>query len=570
MNTIKKYRWVFYALTLFAVVSCAVVGQPSGGEKDVEPPKALSAYPADRSTNFNTDKIEITFDEFVKLNQINQAAIFSPPLNHAVEYSLRGKTLVVEFEDTLKENTTYTIYFGDAIGDNHENNILKNFQYCFSTGSSVDSMQIKGFVKDAFSLKAPEDALYVMLYKSFNDSLPLKEKPFYIAKTDESGYFEINNIANASYKLFALKDMNSNLIYDQPNELIAFIQEPIKAEIALTPQKRDSTAFAADTSLTEADSVYYLPNNNFQDVFLFEEIDSTQRLIEYPRVNDKYMRFVFRFPVESLEMRFLNYDLAKWNRHEWNKMKDTLGLWLLLDNYPDTLLLEISDKGEVIDTAKLMFNIDNKKSLGRGTSKLEKITYNSNAKKSRKLPYFKDYNITFSQPIDTIYADKILLYSDLDTLSPNISFIDSLHRRIKIEYEWEQGENYEILIPDSSIFDIYGFTTDTIREKFRVTKEEDYSTLTLDLRAEERPYILQLINANQNVIAEQFIEQDAKYTFINLVPASYTFRLIEDDNENKRWDTGNYIKGILPERVYIYPENFDLKSNFEHEIEWAF
>ncbi len=570
MNTIKKYSWIFYALSLLAVVSCAVVGQPSGGEKDVEPPKALFAYPAERSTNFNTNKIEITFDEFVKLNQINQEAIFSPPLKHAVEYSLKSKTLVVEFEDTLKENTTYTIYFGDAIGDNHENNILKNFQYSFSTGSYVDSMQIKGFIKDAFSLSAPEDAIFVMLYQGFNDSLPLKEKPFYIAKTDKEGYFEINNIANASYKLFVLKDMNSNLIYDQPNELIAFSQEPLKAEIAFTAQKRDSTAFAADTSLTEADSIYYIPNNIFHDVFIFEEIDSTQKLIEYPRINDKVMKFVFRFPVDSLKMRFLHNDLAKWNAQEWNKTKDTLSVWLLLENYPDTLLLEISDKGEVIDTAKLMFNIDNKSSLGRGISKLEEIEYISTTKKTKKLPYYKTYNMVFSQPIDTIFANRILLYSETDTLSPNIVFTDSLHRKISIDYEWEQGGKYEILIPDSSVFDIYGFTTDTIREIFRVTEEKDYASVSINLRAEGKTYILQLIDANQKVKAEEFVEQDGKYTFTNVIPASYTFRLIEDDNANQRWDTGDYIKGRLPERVYIYPENFDLKANWEHEVEWAF
>ncbi|HDQ16070.1 MAG TPA: hypothetical protein ENN45_03330 [Bacteroidetes bacterium] len=569
---IQKYYWIVYALLLLIIVSCAVVGQPSGGEKDVNPPKVLSSVPENKSTNVQSKSISITFDEFIKLNSINQKAYFSPPLKHAVQYSLRSKSLIINFEDTLKQNTTYCISFADAIGDNNENNILQNYQYVFSTGADVDTMQIKGFVRDAFTLKPPQKSVIVMLYKDFNDSLPYTSRPDYMAKTDKQGYFVINYIADASYKIFALEDVNNSLTYDQPGELIGFLNQAVKAEQALMPQKRDSLTIAADTNLTEADSIYYIQNTELEEIFLFEEVDSTQRIVEFPRINDKTIRVVFKYPADKpYKMRFLDKEYPDFWVKEWNKTNDTLNLWLLQEDLPDSLLVEFLDEKDFLDTIKFQFNINKKASLGRGVSALESLSLQSPLKSSRKLDYYKDFVFVFSQPIDSIYENAISLYTSVDTLFPEYTLIDSTKRRLLIKYDWEEGESYQLIISDSSIYDIYGFTMpDSLNEKFRISEKEEYGTMKIKLQTEDKPYILQLLDAKDKVKAEKYIKKSGSYIFKNLPPASYGIRLIEDDNQNRRWDAGNYAKKRLAERVYIYSDKIDVKANWEHEVNWIF
>ncbi len=572
MQLIHKYRWILYALLLLVIVSCAVVGQPSGGEKDVIPPKVLTSVPENKSTNVWTKTISITFDEFIKLNSINQKAYFSPPLKHAVQYSLKSKSLIVNFKDTLKENTTYCISFADAIGDNNENNILKNFQYVFSTGDALDTMQIKGFVRDAFTLKPPQKTVLVMLYKDFNDSLPYLSRPDYLAKTDKQGYFEINYITAASYKIFALEDVNNSLTYDQPGELIGFLNQAIKAEEPLIPQKRDSLSIAADTNLTEADSIYYLPNTELEEIFLYEEVDSSQRIVEFPRINDKSMRVVFKYPADKpYKMRFLDKEYPNFWIKEWNKTNDTLSIWLLQEELPDSLFVEFSDEKAFLDTIKLQFNTDKKASLGRGVSALESLSLQSPVKSSKKLHYYNDFVLVFPQPIDSVSENAICLYTPVDTVFPEYTFADTIKRKLLINYDWQEGESYQLIIADSSIYDIYGFTMpDSLNEKFRISEKEEYGILKLKLQAEDRPYVLQLLDANDKVKAEKHIKKSGTYIFKNLLPASYGIKLIEDDNQNRRWDAGNYAKKRLAERVYIYSDKIEVKANWEHEVNWIF
>ena len=214
--------------------NCAQQGSPTGGPRDEDPPVVVESEPPNYSTRFEAKKILITFDEFVVLDNVNQELIVSPPMEEKPEVKLRKKTMVVQFEEALKDSTTYTFNFGSAIKDLHEGNKLLNFEYVFSTGDVLDSLSVKGTLKYADDLSEPEEPISIMLYDDLRDSVPLIDIPLYVGRSDDSGVFSVNNLRPDTYKVFALKDGNNNFLFDLPSEEIAFLDTSliVNAEFA--------------------------------------------------------------------------------------------------------------------------------------------------------------------------------------------------------------------------------------------------------------------------------------------------------------------------------------------------
>ena len=185
----------------------------------------LKSKPLNKSTNFSGKQIELTFDEFINSQGMSQELVVSPPMEKNPEIRMRGKTLIVEFLDELRENTTYTLSFGETIKDLNEGNILRNFEFVFSTGEKLDSLGVLGMALQAFNREFPEteDPVFVMLYENLSDSAPLLEIPDYVGKITPQGAFLINNVRPGTYRLFALQDMNRNYKYDVPEEMIGFL-----------------------------------------------------------------------------------------------------------------------------------------------------------------------------------------------------------------------------------------------------------------------------------------------------------------------------------------------------------
>ena len=216
-----KNFWILSGLLVFW--SCAQIGSPTGGPRDETPPAVVECDPPNYSTRFDARKIQITFDEYIVLNNVNQELIVSPPMDEKPEVKLRKKSIIIEFEEALRTNTTYTFNFGNAIRDLHEGNVLQNYEYVFSTGDILDSMSVKGSLKYAEDLDVPGEPISVMLYTDLRDSVPLTDIPLYVGRSDDSGIFSVNNLRPDVYKVFALKDGNNNLLFDLPTEEIAFL-----------------------------------------------------------------------------------------------------------------------------------------------------------------------------------------------------------------------------------------------------------------------------------------------------------------------------------------------------------
>ncbi|MBR5664118.1 MAG: Ig-like domain-containing protein, partial [Bacteroidales bacterium] len=347
----------------FLLVGCANVVMPSGGPKDTKSPVVLEASPANNSTGFTGKTIHLTFDEFVTLNNPTNNVLISPPVSKKPTYRTSGKTLIIKFEEPLQPNTTYSINFGDAIKDLHEGNIFKGYTFNFSTGASIDSLSLKGKVISASAL-TPMDGMIVGLYSDDNesvtlDSLPYKVKPNYITTTDKQGVFEFSGLADKDYLVFALKDANSNLIYDLPNEEIAFCTDLIKPyyidnQIITKPVidtiKNDSIA-TNDSILISVDSVFDVKKPDYPSYVLYSFIqeDSVQKLFKKELVEEGLLRFVFRYPASNVSINALESLPDTFNITPVYSMRQDTILWYFTP-CKDSLWISINDGVKISDT----------------------------------------------------------------------------------------------------------------------------------------------------------------------------------------------------------------------------
>lgn len=583
---------VFIIVFLFQM--CANPVSPTGGPKDITPPVLLEADPPLFSKNFTSTRIRLYFDEFIVIKDLLNQLIISPPLYELPDIKVKGKSLIIDLKEELKENTTYNFYFGEAIVDLNENNPIRNFQYIFSTGNILDSLSIQGNIFSAFNLE-PVAGVNIMLYPDNNDtiafdSLPYLVRPFYLTKSGENGDYRLTNLKNEQYLIFALMDMNNNLIYDQPTEGIAFSDSLINPWY-IEPMKVDSipldTIMAADTVL-QVDSILLdttsrtdstLINDQlkqllqdtvpdrFIDLALFNETDSTQKLLKRGLLKESLIYFVFNTEIRNVRVKSFNHDNNNWFIPEYNSSKDTVFYWLKnIDT--DSLKLEISDNNFVLDTVDIRIKKPQKRALIKAKEKAERklqVNFNLNG---NVLLLNKPLELTFSYPVENYYTDSLILIESEDTLNPDFIFIDDIHRRGMINYPWKEATKYQLIIPDSSFYDIHGITQDSIQTGFSTKAINDYGNLTMDIKPERSgQYIIQLIK-DDNVITEYIITNSEQLSFALLEPASYKLKAIYDFNKNGKWDAGSFASRIQPEKVAFFSISITIRASWDNEEEW--
>ncbi len=586
---------IFFVFVVFIIYECAHEVMPSGGPKDISPPVVLETEPENGSAHFNSDKFTLTFDEFIQLDNINQKVLISPPMKTLPEFKLRGKSLMIKFKDGLKPNTTYSVNFSDAITDLTEKNPLLNYTYIFSTGDRVDSMNISGTVVNAFDLKPVED-VSVMLYKDDNDTIPLdsmpfRVQPFYLGKTDANGHFMLNGLADEPYLIFALKDLNSNYIYDQPGEEIAFLdslimpqyQEPMKADTMIS----DSSVFVPDSGFLKnpqslADSLYqdslkqYESQVTYYDLFLFNETDSTQKLLNAKLLRRNTLRFAFSRPIEGVTIEALNFsEDTLWHVAEISAGKDTV-TWFVKNLPVDTLDLLVMHGADTLDLLSqsliprqaILRGARNKRKKNEEVRK-EYLGFKNNIK-NNNLRLDKNPELVFDQPVVKVISDSILLVSGKDsTYSPKFYFADSLHRKIVFPLKLKEDTHYAIVLPDSSVIDWNGLFNKKKTISFGTKSLRDYGVFVLDLTpVYPMSYILQLMTEKEKVLREVYFSSDTTVTFQYLTPGEYVLKLIFDTNGNRKWDSGNYIYKIEPESVTFFPKKVTIRANWEVQEKW--
>jgi hypothetical protein len=558
-------------IALFLILQqCANPVSPSGGPRDLDPPVLVQSVPPLYTTNFDANQIRLTFDEFIELKGISQQLLISPPMEAPPAFRIRGKTLLIDLSEPLKENVTYTFYFGDAIVDMTENNPLQGFQYVLATGDILDSLSLEGSIVHASDNK-PADRINIMLYLDNNDTIPLDSlpylvKPYFMTRSGKEGKFRLNNLPDQSFLLFALEDVNASLTYDQPNERIAFHDSLVRPYFI-------PRALIGLSGLDTTDQPEPLVPDIRPDpveMFLFQEKDTVQKFIRASIVREKKLMVVFKLPSSTVGINALGVDdINNWSVRESNKPGDTITLWL--KNIPaDTVFFEITDAGLVLDTVRVVMQQETV-SRKRRTDDFIADTINPlQMTFPRGAPELnQSYSVTFEYPVIQYDPAKILLIELEDTLQANFTFEDDVRRRAFISYTWKESTAYQIIIPDSSFHDLSGRSNDSIIRHFVTKSLADYGHLFMNITLKNpgKNHIIQLLQKDA-VVREVQVKGDGRIGFEYLNPGGYHLKVIYDDNGNGVWDTGKYSTGLQPERVAYFPDEVMIRVNWDVIEDW--
>ena len=605
MRTLMKMLCIAFLISHFSLLisSCARMGSPDGGWYDDDPPRVLYSIPAEQATNVTAKKMTIYFDEFIKLADPSQNVIVSPPQLEMPEIKAAGKKIVIELQDTLKDNTTYTIDFSDAITDNNEDNPLGNYTYTFSTGEKIDTFEVSGYVLDASNLE-PVKGISVGLYDDLADSA-FRTKPLLrIARTDGSGHFCIRGVAPGEYRIYALQDADANYRFSQKSEMIAFSHQTYTPTAG--PDIRQDTIWRDSLRI---DNILQVPYTHFypDDIVMlaFQEVQTDRYLLKTERKEPDRIGIYFSYGNPQLPiLRGLNFDADSAFIIESTPKQDTLTYWLrdtLLVN-KDTLEMSmeylVTDSlGQLVtqlDTLELVAKTPYAKRLKAKQKEIEDWQKEQDKKKKREEPYdsifpAKPLEIKYEvaqamdpnrsvfieapTPLASLDTAAIHLYSQIDTLWYRAPFefhrCDSMLRRYELVVDWHPDTEYSLEIDSAAFVDIYGLASKPYKAGIKVKSLDQYSTLQMQLTGlDVKQMIAQLLNGNDQVVQEAPVEDDGSAQFYYINPGTYYMRAFVDRNGNRLWDTGNYDDNLQPEEVYYYPRDIEAKEKFDMTLQW--
>ncbi len=545
---ILKHLFPYILLLILFCSSCAKVVTPVGGPRDNTPPVVLKELPANQSVNFQANKIFITFDEFFTLNNPTENVLVSPPFKHPAEYITKGKTLVIKIKDTLRKNTTYNMVFSDCIKDFNEGNPIGIYHYSFSTGSVIDSCILDGSVSDAKTL-SPSDAFFVMLYRNNVDSLPLTTLPDYLTKTTKDGRFSFRNIAGGDYKIFALKDINSNYLYDLPNEAIAFSDQTVSAYVA---PRKDSTGHFIGTDTLRP------------EVWLssFEVTDSIPKLMRYENPEAG----VYRFPYSKAVTTFEAVPMGEGRDYfqTWSATRDTV-IWYMKSLAFDSLRYLLTADGHTDTVLLKPFKPKGAASSGRGSAN-KKVVSRLRTTFHNEGNCFKTLTLHFSYPILPTDSFDIVLTSKTDTTLVRLAVPDTFVMDLPIPLTLETKKSYQLIIPDSIFTGYNQLTHDTLRSSFNYKSEKDYGNIIINylLDSVDYPVIVQLMKG-QSVVQEDILTTNRTLRYAHLEPGTFSINIIHDRNGNGLWDSGDYRRKIQPERTEKFEKEITVRAFWDIE-----
>ena len=547
--------------------SCANTSQrPEGGPKDTIPPVLLTVYPQPKATNVPLEGMEFLFgfDEYFTIKEAGNIYL-SPPLQKRAKTKIKGKYLLVYFEEPFTANTTYTLSLNGALADNNEGNIFPGYTYLFSTGDTVDSLYITGIVQDNTTL-APVKNATVALYKaSAPDSALFLSRPYASAKSDDWGFFRIRNIKDTLYRLYAFTDDNNNNIYDPDNEKVAFVDSlirPVRIVDERDPELRNYDM--KDTLKCQARTTEYELN-------LFREKTSKQFIKNKERVDERKCYVSFTAPNVHIDTMWIRGVPSNRLISQINMERDSVEVWVNDKRHmPDTFHLFVNylkpDSTGTIAPYTEHLRLVNPKPRGRRRYvskkdiKHEDTICVMSVKADPKRMEQEGIVFNFAQPI--VYEEFSSL--ELVAISPRqteekMQFAverDSLDVRkyvLKMKQPFREGYEYKMKVPQNTFRDITGFGNDSTEVSAKLPTDEKLSTLSIELTGVSGKYIVDLLdNSKKKSVYSNIVGKDTTLVMKYLDEATYYIRITEDKNRNSLVDAGNVLKGIAPERVRFF------------------
>jgi uncharacterized protein (DUF2141 family) len=572
MKGCPTWSWMIIAAISSVIFSCARQLPPSGGPRDITPPKIVKSVPSGGALNFKSKSIVITFDEFVVLDKLNEKFMISPPVSKKPDIALKGKSLKIEFLEELKDSTTYTLYFQDAIRDLNEGNPIPNFQFVFSTGNVLDSLSVTGNIFNSSNLEVTENTLITM-YRQLADSAPVKLLPDYITLADINGGFRINNIKEGKYRLYALQDKNNNKKYDLSDEGFAFMDDT--AEISHIKNYLP-VIVAKDTAKTIGVAiktpVVPIINGEYK-LFLFTGPKTNHYLTSSGRKTSNHLTYTLSLPVDSVNFEFSIPDATAGSYFiEKNLAGDTIDVWLTdsllysrqqittLAGYPFTDSTGITKLKT--DTLQMRFVTPR---VSRARETRNKFIFTSNISATSIKPG-QQIIFTSSTPFRVPDTTKIRLYEPVKTGYLTIPYLfirdSSDSRRYFMKAKLKEGSAYQFIADSAAFGNIFGDIADSTGIKFSVRTPDTYGRLKMDITGVSVPIIIQLLDSKENVLSETQIRENGLVEFPLLEKGNYRVRAIYDLNGDGKWTTGDFKLKQQPEPVSYF------KSEIEIKIDW--
>ncbi|WP_346883202.1 Ig-like domain-containing protein [uncultured Algibacter sp.] len=509
-------------------INCANRGTPDGGPKDVTPPTIVKSEPENYSTNFNGKEIKIYFDEYIKIKDLQKQLIISPPMKTQPDITPLGsasKYITIKIYDTLQPNTTYAFNFGNSITDNNEGNPYPYYRYVLSTGNYIDSLNVKGNIVDALK-KQPETFVNVALYEvdsTFTDSIIYKDVPKYITNTlDSVTTFSIENIKSGKYMLMALKDGNGDNKFQQKTDQVAFhknyIEVPTDSTYTLRLFSENLDFKATRPKLLSGEKIAFGYEGDYKDMAIKMRSET---------------------PAE------FEYRITK------DPKTDSLNYWYKPRLKVDSLLFKVVSQPTFEKDYTVRISEQKRDSLV--VSALPSGTIGNN----------EPLKISGSTPLVGFDVSKISIV-DKDTL--NISFttdFDSLNNTYAFKFDKTEDNRYNMQVLPEAFTDFFDDKNDTLNFSINTRKASDYGYARFTLINAKYPLIIQLTDAKGDVQVEQSVTKEGNIDFLDLLPGTYFIRVIHDENGNKKYDTGNYLKKLQPEKVSHFKE-VDIRANWGH------
>ena len=621
-------RKLFYFFILLLFIACARMGRPDGGWYDDDPPIVIGSTPADKSTNVTTKKITIYFDEFIKLEDATNKVIISPPQLEMPDIKSGGKKIVVELKDTLKENTTYTIDFSDAISDNNEGNPLGNYTFTFSTGEQIDTFEMAGYVLDASNLE-PIKGITVGLYNDLADSAFTTQPMLRMARTDGSGHFEVKGVAPGTYRAFALQDMDGDFRFSSKAEMLAYNHETY--EPSSKPDTRTDTIWRDSLHidmLRQTPYTHFLPDDI--TLLAFTQIQTNRMLLKSERVEPNKISLYFTYGDSILpQIEGLNFNADSAFIVESNEKRDTIHYWLR-----DTTLINQDSLEMVVnyrmsdslgnleahhDTLEILPKVPYEKRMKEKAKELEKWQKEQEKKlkqeEKRKeaegeaneavadslvaqtdsihipmapppKPLEPNYSIPtdpephsrglieMPTPLAVCDTSKIHLYSQIDSTWYEAEFkfrpVESNIRTYELLADWRPGIEYSFETDSAAFIDIYGLVSNANKIGIKAKDPKDFGTLQVNIsgiEAVDTTIIVQLLNNSGSVEREKRVNKGmVKFDYMR--EGKYYMSALIDANGNGVWDTGDYDKDLQPEDVYFYPKEIECKEKWDNTLSW--
>lgn len=529
---VKRYQHLFFLWfsgIIIGLYGCASTGNPTGGPKDILPPKLDSLTSSvGQQLRFKPKKLVFNFDEFVEVKDPLKQVLVSPPLTYIPQVKAKGKRVTFAFDEkeVFREEATYTINFGESIVDFREGNKLNNFTFVFSTGDFLDSLNIKGRILNA-QTNEPEPEMVVFLYDKLKDTIVRKEKPFYFAKPDKEGFFEFKNIKSDTFRIFAIKDENLNYKYDLETEKIAFL---------------DSLIILTDTLGKNITMRASLPVPKFK-------IRSTD--------TKSYGKIKVQFnapPDPALAYKLSDNSIT----HLKEISGDTLNIYYKssLDSFFVYLLddtIKVKPKGEADFLKK---------------SKFKKVATNQG---NVMLPS-DSLLISFNFPIEDINPENIVLYDTIGILTEVKYSYTADRKGLIMKYPWVAGEKYVLEIDSGYVKSFFGQALDSIGHTFTILTKDKTANLLVNITELDstQNYLVRILK-EKVFITSITVSETSKYDLVlkGLLPDKYNVEIIEDTNNNGRWDAGDYNTGRQPE-AYLLTKGEKLRENRDTELPIAF